>query len=500
MLRPFDFIAPTIPPISASDSATSVEVVVSAMDHAALRQHLLQNHLEQHAFLLAGVCRSARGVRLLVRDMIFAKPSDFIRQTQHYIELQPSYYLPVLNRCRAEGLCLIEAHSHPFCSTGVTFSDIDVANEHEKFAWYAEKLPHAIAATLVFAHDSVDGHWFDAGAIRPLHRLRVVGNGLNLQTMTSSRASGEVAPLDHAPFHRQELAFGDEGQQRIGAVRIGLVGCGGLGSVAAEQLAHLGVRDWVLVDPDIVETTNLNRVAFARAADAENARPKVEVIARGIRDIRRDAQVATVQNSVDSAAARAALCDVDLLIAGPDSDGARLVANELSVAYLIPLFDLGTGINVRDGKVSEAGGQMLMVQPGEGCLHCAGAIDPERARLDLMNDQERARHIARGYGTTSPQPSVMFLNAALASLAVGEIVKWLTGLQPPQAMLLYDALKPSVTAIAPPARDPKCPVCHRAALYGRGDESSATRFQRAVPVALLPVAPASVVEMAKESK
>jgi len=465
-----------------SEQVLPVDVVLSQPDHDALLRHLLQNDHEQHAFLLAGLCFGESSVRLLVREIIFAQPHDFLRQTSSYLELKPSYYLPVLDRCRHEGLHIVEVHSHTFCGAGVTFSPVDIGNEWEKFPWYAEKLPGIWVGTLVFGHASVDGHWFDApaGQIRPLRLLRVVGRTPLDREMTSWRAT-DLANLagddlivknnDATHFVRQELAFGSEGQRRIATARIGLLGTGGLGSIVAALLSRQGARIWTIVDPDRIELSNLNRVAFAWPEDAAERRPKVEVIARGICDIRRDAHVLTVQNSVDSPIARKALREVDLLISAPDNDGARLVANELATSYLLPLVDLGSGINVRDGAVVEAGGQMLWRFPGEGCLHCAGAINNQRARIDLMTTEERARHEARGYGTSSPQPSVMFLNATLAGLAVGEITKWLTGLAEPCAMLIYDALAPSVRTISSPGRNAACAVCHPRALYGRGDET-----------------------------
>jgi molybdopterin/thiamine biosynthesis adenylyltransferase len=474
------------PNCHVDEAPRRVEIVISEEDYNVLKEHLWSSApLEQQAFLLAGVCSGDLGLRLLVRDLIFPKPSDFLSQTPCYIELDPSYYLPVLDRCRDEGLHIIDVHSHPFAAGGVRFSELDVRNELEKFTWYSERLPAIHAATLVFGRESFDGHWWDSKArkICPISAIRVVGSTLKIIPASSAAEEGPVFEPCEDIFHRQELAFGRAGQEIISKTRVAIIGCGGLGSVLAQQLAYLGVRKFVLVDDDRVESTNLNRLVGAFPGDARLRRRKVSVLKRNIRAVCPDAQVIAVPYSIVDPRAQQIVRESDLLISGVDSDGARLVVNELSVRYLIPYIDLGTGINLNEGRVAEAGGQLWLVRPGGFCLQCIGALDPYKARVDLMDEVERGRHIERGYGTGVPQPSVIFLNATLASLAVGEIVKLLTGFRKPETVIFYDALKPSVEVFLPPSRDPNCPVCRREALYALGDEPEGKAFHRKVPAA-----------------
>lgn len=481
----------TIPETASSDPARArhngVKIHISEQDYRLLRNHLLgSGRLEQHAFLFAGLSMTSRGTHLLVRNMVFANDRDFIQRSSTYLHLQPSYFLPVLDRCRKEGLHPIEVHSHPFADKGVTYSALDLDNERNKMLWYAERMPDTLAATMVFGHGSFDGHWYDSRArkIRALDNLRVVGKTIRDLRPTSSPELVDGTDPYNEVFNRQELAYGAAGQALLRNVRVGLVGLGGLGGVLACELAYLGVRDFVLVDMDRVEETNLNRLMFAFPADAERQAAKVEVAQRGIQSVRPDAHVEAICASVDDPNAKALLRDVDVIIAGTDSQAARLTVNRLAVQYLIPYIDLGTGITVRDGQVMESGGQIKLVHPGGYCLQCIGNIDPDRARIDTMNDVEKGRRIARGYGVESPQPSVIFLNAALASLAVGEFVKMVTGYREPESMVYLDALKPSVQAITPPSKSETCPVCHRQAAYARGDEVISIGYLKECPSAL----------------
>jgi len=208
------------------------------------------------------------------------------------------------------------------------------------------------------------------------------------------------------------------------------------------------------------------------------------VMADMVRALHSSAEIVEVIEGVETIAAREALKQCDLLIAGTDADGARLVTNEIAVRYLIPYIDLGTGLNVADGQIRDAGGQLWFVRPGGFCLHCTGAIDPARARIDLMDPLERARHEER-YGTTSAQPSVIHLNAVIASIAVGQVIKFATGWRKPVEMVFYDAVKEQVTPILGPTRKDDCLVCSRTRIYARGDESDTTAFESEIPLAEL---------------
>ena len=88
-------------------------------------------------------------------------------------------------------------------------------------------------------------------------------------------------------FDRQVRALGSAGQKYLESLTVAIVGLGGTGSIAAEQLAHLGVRKFILVDPDRIEMTNLNRVVGARVSDV--GRFKTDVAADMIARITSDA-------------------------------------------------------------------------------------------------------------------------------------------------------------------------------------------------------------------
>jgi tRNA A37 threonylcarbamoyladenosine dehydratase len=82
---------------------------------------------------------------------------------------------------------------------------------------------------------------------------------------------------------RTVQAFGERTYQNLSEMTVGVVGCSGTGSPVIEQLTRLGIRKLVLVDPDIVEKKNLNRIINTTISDAKKQKPKVIAIADAIK-------------------------------------------------------------------------------------------------------------------------------------------------------------------------------------------------------------------------
>ena len=60
-------------------------------------------------------------------------------------------------------------------------------------------------------------------------------------------------------YDRQVRFFGEEGQEKLESTSVGVIGTGGLGSHVVQQLAFLGIGEMLLVDPDVLESSNANR-------------------------------------------------------------------------------------------------------------------------------------------------------------------------------------------------------------------------------------------------
>ena len=199
-------------------------------------------------------------------------------------------------------------------------------------------------------------------------------------------------------FLRQILAFGEESQRKLAAAKIGIVGLGGIGSHIVQALAYLGLEDFLIVDDDIVEESNLNRLVGALPIDVKEKRLKVEVAERMIKQISLDPKINKLSMNLRNERVLDALAYIDYLFGCVDNDAARLILTELSAAYEIPLIDSASEILPEEGKIAEFGGRIIIARPGDFCALCANQIDLDVAKVELESPPEREFREKHGYG------------------------------------------------------------------------------------------------------
>jgi len=218
-------------------------------------------------------------------------------------------------------------------------------------------------------------------------------------------------------YHSRQSFLGEDLPEVLNRTRIAVVGVSGGGSHVVQQTAHIGFQNQSLFDPDIIKDVNLHRHVGATRADVEAQRPKVELGERVIRNLWPAAEVRAFQKRWQDAVEE--LREVDLIFACLDGIRARLDLEATARRYLIPLIDIGLGLNPvgKDGKLMS--GQVALSMPGGPCLRC----------MQLLTEQEladEAKH-AGGYEGFGPAPQVVWANGVLASTAVGVAVDLLTG-------------------------------------------------------------------------
>lgn len=461
-------------------------IVITGSQHAMLLDHFSRRDREQLAFLFAGVSQSRRHLDLLIRQVRVIRPSELAGRGRRGLELSDRTRREIFSAAAVAGHTVIEAHSHLGAGAKVTFSTSDNEGEAAFVPYVRGKLPGMPYAATVWSDKGVDARVWMPGHARPLavDAIRVIGTHMLTLVPTSFPSQGPQAEDLHR-YDRQIRAFGSEGQARLNATRVGIAGLGGTGSHVAQQLAYVGVRDFLLVDDDKIEASNLNRLIGAYPGDRGVA--KVQVARRMILAIAPDAQVAIIGDSLMSVKALQALREVDLVVGCTDTDGSRLVLNEFAKAYLLPYVDCGSGIDVEQGSIVRLGGRVTVALPDGPCLLCAREIDTRLAQEELETPQERELRRQHGYvaGAEVPEPSVVSLNGVVASLAVGEIIALVTGWR---FVTLHQTYYGEGRACSLPARritqSPDCFVCH--SQLGRGDAANMQRYARKGLAADLP--------------
>lgn len=238
-------------------------------------------------------------------------------------------------------------------------------------------------------------------------------------------------------------ALGLDAMRRIASgSAVTVVGVGGLGSVAAEHLVHMGFSHLALIDHDVVETTNLNRLVGATAHDAAEATPKVEAVRDHLLRINPDLACEAVRASVFDEEAELAIAGSDWVLLCTDNHASRFRVQELCFRYFVPFVTAGVNITVEDGRITDYSGESILVRMGEHlCLSCLGRVDFDAVASERHPDARvRAGLVERGYvaGSDVVEPAVKTLNTHLATLAVDTLVNQYTGRRPDAHVLVFE--------------------------------------------------------------
>lgn len=214
-------------------------------------------------------------------------------------------------------------------------------------------------------------------------------------------------------FIRQSF-LGEDSEDILFATRIGIIGYGGGGSHIGQQAAHIGIGDILVIDPDVVEEKNLNRLVGATHDDAINVVPKVQVAERVITGLFPKGRVRGIQAEWSSQIET--LRDRHIIFGCVDSFAERAALERFCRRFLIPYIDIGMDVIGREDRFQIVG-QAVLSSPDHACLRCLGIIDDETLALE-----ERARQ----YGDAGSKPQVVWPNGVLASTAVGLAMQLVT--------------------------------------------------------------------------
>lgn len=307
-----------------------------------LRGQLLGDDHEHAALLMCGTDDHGDATGFLVREVLKLDATDYLDAGQLHLAIAPATLARHAKRARAEHASLVLCHSHPFPGR-VLASPLDLRTEIELCGRvFGDRLDGLPCAALVVGPDGLDGRVWRRDGASPLTDVTVIGPvivrhsvhsyGLGSQMIGADKSALTVSD-PNGPTSRQALLWGTAGQARLHDAHVAVIGCGGTGSHVATQLAHLRVGALTLIDPDIVEPSNLSRLLSATPADV--GRTKVSVIADQARRIHPDIRVCAVDMSVLDVDPQT-LLDADVIVCATDGHGSRALLTEIVHQYLRP--------------------------------------------------------------------------------------------------------------------------------------------------------------------
>jgi hypothetical protein len=458
-----------------------------------LQDHLFPGDGDEHgAVVAAGISRGPGGLRLLAREVFLAEDGvDYVPGTRGYRRLEPHFVRDKMLVCRDEKLAYLAVHNHGGVGS-VGFSGEDLGSHERGYPALLDIGRGVPVGALVLAQGAIAGDlWLPGRERLALDHATIVGRRI-MQYRPGSERQSTPTPLR---FDRQARLFGDAGQAILKDLRVGIIGCGGVGMLLVEYLSRLGVGHQVIIDPDRVDPTNLPRLPGARRGDTgwfagqrwparlrvwgkRHARPKVKVARRLAREADPDVDIEAIFGDVLEPANAVRFTDVDYLFLAADTMQARLLFNAIVHQFLVPGVQLGSKVSLSatTGEVLDVHSVVRPVTPDEGCLWCNELISPQRLAEESLTERDR---MAQRY-VDDPEvaaPSVITLNAVAAAHAATDFLFAVTSLVEPDAAGDYLRSRPRVRDVRwdRPRRDRDCPES------GRGP---GTRFARGEGAAL----------------
>lgn len=231
--------------------------------------------------------------------------------------------------------------------------------------------------------------------------------------------------------------IGGEGQEKLLAARVLVIGAGGLGAPLLQYLAAAGVGTLGVIDDDTVDLSNLQRQVIHRSADIGLA--KVDSAARAVHEINSDVTLVAHNERLTAANAARLIAGYDVVADGSDNFATRYLLNDACFAARKILVT---------AAILRFEGQLTTYKAWQGaghpCLRCLFPAPPPP-------DQVPSCAAAGVLGA---------LAGMMGAWQAGEVVKEILGIGRSLSgrLMLFDALAGSVSALALD-KDPACPLC-----------------------------------------
>jgi hypothetical protein len=436
--------------------------------HEEIRHHLFPGDGNEAVSLL--LCGRRRGSdrHVLTVQKVFPVPHAQCNRRPDRITWPTSAVDPLISEAYGNKLAIVKAHSHG--ANWRFFSEYDDRSDQELFASVSSLLGDDLS------HGSLimlpDGELFgrmvgDGSILDPLSSIMVVGDDLRIWRDHHCGTAGAFT-LRHAQ------AFGRGTTEILRTLSIAVVGCSGTGSIVIEQLARYGVGRLVLIDPDIVEEKNLNRILNSGKEDSYLRRYKVHALASAIARMGLGTEVVCIPSNLATREAVLAVAGCDVVFGCMDGVEGRHLLNRLATFYSLPYFDVGVRLDADgSGGIDSISGAVHYLQPGRSSLLSRGVysmkqVEAEELRRTDPDLYERQR--GEGYlrGVQEDRPAVISVNMFFAALAVNE---FLARLHPyrnrPNREYAWLAGSLSEVQFYPEPEGEDCPVLKK--YVGRGD-------------------------------
>lgn len=240
-------------------------------------------------------------------------------------------------------------------------------------------------------------------------------------------------------YSRQILfnGIGEDGQRKLLAARVLIVGCGALGSAHAESLARAGIGFLRIVDRDFVEPSNLQRQTMFTESDAEKRLPKAIAAANHLLEINSEIEIEPHVADVNYSNIEQLIDACDVVVDGTDNFTTRYLINDACVKH---------ETNWIYGAAVGSYGVTMTIRPQQtACLKCVFEEAPPAASAP----------------TCDTAGVIMPIISIVSAVQVTETIKLLTGHVEDlhHSLMQFDVWRNEWRKISIGGPNPDCPSC-----------------------------------------
>ncbi len=397
---------------------------LSGVQHKKLKTHLFIDNLESVALIFCHQSISTKQIKLVAFDIVLIPDKECERSKTNITWSVEKYFTPKqIETIDKNKLSLITIHSHPKGFND--FSKIDDDNDKTLFSsvnnWFDNN--RANGSAIMLPNGDIFGRIVsDKGKFIPFSHISIAGS--NIQMLRHKNKNYQVPEF----AKRIAQTFGKGTFSVLKQLKVGVIGCSGTGSIIIELLARNCIGELVIIDPDTVEEKNLNRILNTSLVDAQQNKPKVEILKKAIKKIGLGTNVLTYQSTTYDKKVISALKQCNILFGCVDSALGRYHLDCLSSAYLIPYFDVGVGIESdKKGGINQAIMVSHYIEPAVSSLLSRGAYTSEQVSAESLKESNPAdykKQQQEGYiiGVDENQPAVISINMQAACMAFNDFM------------------------------------------------------------------------------
>jgi adenylyltransferase/sulfurtransferase len=260
-------------------------------------------------------------------------------------------------------------------------------------------------------------------------------DGDEIYILPAVAGGAELSSKDLDRYSRQIMLeeIGYQGQLKLRAAKVCVVGVGGLGNPITTRLVAMGIGKLRIIDRDVIELSNLHRQTMFDESDVGHI--KVEVAARKLKKLNPDVEIESLPISINDYTALDAVEECDVVIDALDSVNARYALNKACVEKNIP-FVTGAAVGMS--------GQAFTILPHQSA--CYSCMFPALDEDSMPTCSIEGVH-----------PSILSI---IGGIEVSEAVKIITGKKPSLSdKILHADLENLDFAMTRTFKAEECPVC-----------------------------------------